>query len=181
MEINYEYEAKLLISEQDYLKLINNLPIKKTIIQTNYYLISQQLTTNQALRIREINNTYTLTLKTKQDNKNEEKNIPISQDIFNEIINTNSINHDLLTQLNLHINTIDNIFIIKTTRHQVDYQNIIVEIDKTTFNNTIDYEIEIEAINLEIANQKMQTFIKEFQITGIPSMPKIARYYQYNQ
>ncbi|WP_212685903.1 CYTH domain-containing protein, partial [Salmonella enterica] len=62
-----EIEFKNLLTEEEYLKLLSNLPFPKySQTQTNYYFETEDFSLKahgSALRIREKNGNYTLTLK----------------------------------------------------------------------------------------------------------------------
>ncbi|MGA0875693.1 MAG: CYTH domain-containing protein, partial [Bacilli bacterium] len=68
MSTNIEIEAKILVSEKEFtqLKALLNLSEKHKVTQTNYYVDDTKGSLRSygfALRIRELNQTYTLTLK----------------------------------------------------------------------------------------------------------------------
>ena len=182
MEKSIECEAKCLITKNEYQSILQACSVSKTIHQTNYYLdYDNQLKNNhQALRIRAKNDNYELTLKTKTSNGNIEQTINIDASCVANIINNHYLPTQLASEFNINISAIDSIKTIKTTRSCIKYHNLIVELDHTDFNGTIDYEIEIEGPNLKIANETLDRFCNEHNINPQPSMPKIARYDLYN-
>lgn len=183
MEKSIECEAKCLITKNEYQLILQACSVNKTIHQTNYYLdYDNHLKNNhQALRIRVKNDNYELTLKTKTSEGNIEQTINIDASCVADIIHNHYMPTQLASVLNINISEINSIKTIKTTRSCIKYQDLIVELDHTDFNGTIDYEIEIEAPNLEIANETLNQFCIEHNINPQPSMPKIARYDLYNQ
>lgn len=182
MEKSIECEAKCLITKNEYQSILQACSVSKTIHQTNYYLdYDNHLKNNhQALRIRAKNDNYELTLKTKTSEGNIEQTINIDASCVADIINNHDMPTQLASELNINISEIDSIKTIKTTRSCIKYHDLIVELDYTDFNGTIDYEIEIEAPNLKIANETLDQFCNEHNINPQPSMPKIARYDLYN-
>jgi uncharacterized protein YjbK len=84
MSTNIEIEAKILVSESDFNKLKSILGVqeKNKVKQTNYYIDDVKGTLRTygfVLRIREINQTFTLTLKSPMAEGTLEKNQPISE------------------------------------------------------------------------------------------------------
>lgn len=183
MEKSIECEAKCLITKNEYQSILQTSSVIETIHQTNYYIdYNNKLKNNhQALRIRAKNDKYELTLKTKTSEGNIEQTINIDASCVADIINNHCLPTQLAQELNINISDIDSIKIIKTTRSCIQYCDLIIELDHTDFNGTVDYEIEIEAPNLEVANETLNQFCNEHNINPQPSIAKIARYDLYNQ
>lgn len=182
MNTNLECEAKGLISQNDFEKILKNNEVDKIINQTNYYFDNNDQLKNlhMALRIREKNNSYEITTKKQTKNGMIETNIPITKEVLKLILSTHCIEDDLVSKLNLPFSEFNTIKEIKTKRYVILFNNYHIEVDKSTFKDTIDYEIEVEAKNLEIANLALNDFCKENDISIKPSQAKIARYDLYN-
>lgn len=180
---NYEYEAKMLIAENDFKEVLDQYPNITFITQVNYYLDYDNTLKNMgmALRIREKNGIYEITTKTKIDDGNLENNINIDKDTVELILQTKQIPSHLIKTLQLPISTITTIKEIKTKRFLIPYHDYTVEMDFNTFNTTNDYELEIEAPSLSKAQEIMNCFLDEHHIKGLDSKPKIARYDIYNK
>lgn len=178
----YEFEAKCLINENDYNNIINNENIISRVTQTNYYFDNDDYLkdNNMALRIRKKDNTYELTLKTKTENGNVEKNIDIDVDTFNNMVNNHVLDKVLCDQLEISISTFNSLKVIKTTRSSFNFNNHIIEVDFNTFDQAYDYEIEIESSCLELAYDVLNQLLDKYNITKLDSAPKIARYDWYN-
>ena len=177
----YEYEKKCLISEKNFLNLINKYNYLNKEEQINYYFDFNNFfkNKNQALRIREINNTYELTLKTKENNCNSEININIDFNDYNYILNNLCLPNNICQKLNLNQFTFNSLITIKTIRYKINYKNTIIELDKNFFNNYIDYEIEVESFSLDEASNILSEFLNENNIDFCPSKAKIARAISY--
>ncbi len=180
--MNFEYEAKALISFEDYTNLISNYDIIETINQTNIYFETADewfKYNKSALRIRMIDSEPTiLTLKQKIKDGN------IEHDFVLNTTETNSlINNFILPETELPLNDIilTKQFKMSTLRSKFSYNNLIIEVDRTDFKGVIDYEIEIEAPNIKIANETLKQLAQENNISLHPSAPKIARYFLYNK
>ncbi len=178
-----EFEAKQLISETQFNLLISNLNPNEVRNQTNIYLDtidSYFKRQNSALRLRNIDGQLIFSLKRQDSDGATEWNQPLTNATWDTIISSKQIDlsdyncpqNDLLTNLQL--------VEIETTRYVCSYNELMIELDKTRFNQTVDFEIEIEAKNLQTASDTMQKLITDFDLDVKKSYPKIARYFMYN-
>lgn len=178
-----EFESKGLISKTEFNLLLENLNQTEIKNQTNTYIDTTEgffKNQNSALRLRIINGQYIFSLKRQDDDGATEWNQPITKDEYTSICNSKSIDlsnykcpqDEILT--NLQINT------ITTTRYVCQYKDMIIELDETDFDTTIDYEIEIEAKNVQQANQYLTELSTAYNLDIKKSYPKIARYFMYN-
>ncbi|MGL5020447.1 MAG: CYTH domain-containing protein [Mycoplasmatales bacterium] len=178
-----EFEKKGIISEDDFFKIIKKTKVKEIITQDNYYFETSDeffKNNNSALRVRVKNDAYELTLKVQRELGNLEYNYDISKEEFTKMKITMKLPKVLHKYIDSTL-TFDNIKIIKTDRHIIEFNQHIIELDKTTFMNSIDYEIEVEAENLNQAQKIMDQFTGYVDIKYNESMPKIARYDLYNK
>lgn len=178
-----EFEAKGLITKQDFTKLLNDLTVSETKHQTNTYVDTREeffKSKNSALRLRIINDEYIFSLKQKDNDGATEWNCKLTEDEYNNICSTKQI--DLSKYDCPYNNTLTdlNIITITTNRYVLNYNNFIIELDETNFGNISDYEIEIESSSLKIANNTLQELATIYQLTINNSKPKIARYFDYN-
>ena len=152
-----EYEERVMISVNDYLKVIDDvknegLPINKLMIE-NVYLdnVNSFIYNNHMmLRIRNINQKeQELTLKVKtKDGSNLEIN--------------ETINHHPTIDKYLEGNLSDYIEIAKleTQRIEVQYKDYLLVIDKNKYHGVTDYDLEIESDSQE----KSLEIIKQYCI-----------------
>ena len=124
-----EIEAKALVSQDDYRKLSKLFPSSPRYTQTNYYIDSDDRILNKegiALRIREKDGNYELTLKTPLSQGLLEKNAPITKAQFEEFRDHNVFpKGDLvrfLTMLDIDINTLKILTSLTTDRIDVEYE-----------------------------------------------------------
>ena len=142
---NIERELKLLINKQVYDNLMNSYDFHKSIIQTNtYFDTANQDVKKQhgAVRIRTIENKKIFTLKIKKDEyAHYEFEKEISTENINEIEDPEILNWFNQYQIpkNLHPTAT-----FTTLRNVYEFENGELCLDKTTFKNHIDYEIEYE-------------------------------------
>ncbi len=180
--IQFEHEAKSLITKQDFNQLLTKYKLTKNIKQENIYFETNHnffKNMGAALRIRNYDDsTYELTIKIKNKDSNTEHNYQLTYEQFVQIKDTyqfpNFTYPFTLPSIDYAISTI-------TFRYQLNYHDHIIEIDQTHFNDVIDFEIEVESESIMQANKIMQLFLNENDILFKKSSPKIARYYQYNQ
>ncbi len=178
-----EFEAKGLISQKDFEKLVDNLEINEIRQQQNTYIDTKDgffKSQMCALRLRIIDGKYIFSLKRQDTDGATEWNDELSELQFNQIISTASIN--LSTFKCPYNEVLDNLQIvtISTKRYVCNVNGYSIELDVTTFGDTIDYEIEIESENLIQAEKIMDTLVKEYSLDIKKSYPKIARYFMYN-
>lgn len=178
-----EFESKGLISKDEFELLLQKLIIVDKREQSNTYLDTKDGFFKQessALRLRIIDNEYIFSLKRQDDDGATEWNESITKDIYDNIISTKEIDlsHYRCPQANKLTNL--EVVSITTRRYVCQYNEFSIELDETTFNNTVDYEIEIEADSLDTANLVMKDLALEYDLTIKKSYPKIARYFIYN-
>ena len=128
MENYIERELKILVSKEQFQKILNSYEFKKPIIQTNtYYDTNDQKIKhmNGALRIRTIENTHIFTLKIKKDSITH-------YEYEKEIQATN-------------INEIKDPEVLNWIKEYDIPTNICADI--TSYENHIDYELEYEYID----------------------------------
>lgn len=178
-----EFESKGLISKIDFDRLVESLDVIQIRNQSNVYIDTKDGFFKQdssALRLRIIDGEYIFSLKRQDIDGATEWNQDITKDVYNNIINSKAI--DLSQYSCPQENTLTNLELVSITtkRYVCQYNEFSIELDETTFNSTIDYEIEIEADSLGTAILVMNNLALEYDLTIKKSYPKIARYFMYN-
>lgn len=166
MATNIEIEAKVLISEEDYNRVIKHYKKENvsTITQINYYVDTDDLLLKQfgiGLRIRH-KGFYVLNMKAplqegllekKESITNEEYNLFKEKGIF-----PNGSIKNLLLMFGVDVNKLR----IQTslTTERINIENCcageIFAIDKNTYNGIVDYELELEGTSLERAKKALK-------------------------
>ena len=167
-----EIEAKSLVSEEDYRKLVRAFAAYPSYSQTNYYIDSdaRELAKDGiALRVREKNGSYELTLKTPLSEGLLEKNCVISRDQFidfrdNKVFPKGDTSR-FLTMLGINIEDLHILTALTTNRIDVEYKGGVLSIDKNTYLGETDYEVEFEYNSLAGAKAIMKDL---FEANGIP-------------
>ena len=163
-----EIEAKVLVQEDDYRKLTKLFPDAQRYKQVNYYIDSQDRALARsgiALRIREKNGQFELTLKTPLSQGLLEKNAPITMNEFCALRDFDEFpKNDLrrfLTMLDFNVDELKILTSLTTERMDVDYKKGLLSIDRNSYSGKIDYEVEFEFNNMEDAEQILGDFLKE--------------------
>ena len=172
MSTNVEIEIKSKLTKQDYDKLVQTFSNQKSYSQINYYFdtkdkeISER---NCGLRIREKNGRFELTLKIPNSEGKLEINQQISDKIAKSMLSNNmfidgEVKHCLESFLGIKTSNISNLGLLETERIDLTYKTGLISIDKSTYNNITEYEIEIEDESEEKAEKHLKEFLSGFEI-----------------
>ena len=154
---------------------ISNLE-DKVFKQTNYYFDTpdHKLINNHIiLRIREKSYNIKLTSKTKQEIGTLEKHIVLATDEAYKMIKEGfdasliGINEKVI-----------NIASLTTHRAKTTYKNGTIFLDKNTYFDTTDYEIEFEAAEIELGRKEFLEFLEENNLEYIKIVSKSKRAYE---
>lgn len=166
-----EIEAKVLITPEDYKKLMKHFPYAPRYIQTNYYIDSPDRVISKegfALRIREKEGIYELTLKTPLSQGLLEKNCTISKEVFTKFAKEQVFpkggTENFLRMLDIPVEELKILTSLTTERIDIEYQGGLLSIDRNTYSGITDYEIEFEYNNLAGAEKILEELLKEFDI-----------------
>ncbi len=183
MSNNIEIEAKVLITKEQYELLIRKLSDRhfEHFVQTNYYIDSETGTLHNfgfVMRIRK-KDIYTLTLKTPLAEGLLEKNQVISKEDYSALASKKAFPEGeikrFLELLGIDVSTLLIRTSLTTDRIELDYADGVLCLDKSTYNNQIDYEIELEETSMENAKN---TIIELCEKMGIKdySFNSISKY-----
>lgn len=170
MQNSMEYEAKVLISESEYEKLLNALMkfnLNK-ITQTNYYIDNDNLELHKlglGLRIRATHKYYEMTLKTPLKEGIKETTTTLSEEQFNTYLNSKDIQNEITNSLTYRINNLHIVGSLKTIRMECKITPHIICLDKSYYNNHVDYELEVESTSKETAEEFLKDILKNNNIT----------------
>jgi uncharacterized protein YjbK len=176
MNTNLEIEYKTLITQQEFNQLLAYFNQYKLINQTNYYYQStNSLRKKIAARIRQIDSSFELTFKIKQDKGKLEVN-------FN--VPSNSIDHfnrpDVQTFLKSHGYNRQWVFIgeLHTTRHLIVEEFGELCIDHNRYLGIEDYELEYEVKHddEDLAYARFIQILNQFSIKNIKAKAKFHRF-----
>ncbi|OZU90615.1 adenylate cyclase [Virgibacillus indicus] len=185
MSQEIEIEFKNLLTKEEFDRLLYNLPFPEySETQTNFYFETKNFSLREngcALRIREKNGKFQLTLKephsqgllethdvlTKQEAQNwmegniQEKEHTAKQLEAKGISPQNLIYYGSLT----------------TERREVDYQDVLLILDYSTYHGQEDYELELEASSRTIGEDVFNRLLEKYQIPKRKTPNKIKRFF----
>ncbi len=175
-----EIEAKVLVSEGDYRKLAKLFSSSPRHMQTNYYIDTEDLAlaaSGIALRIRETDGRYELTLKTPLSQGLLEKSTPIGMNEFCALRDFGEFpKNDLrrfLTMLDFDVDKLKILTSLSTDRIDVEYEGGLLSIDRNSYSGKVDFEVEFEYNNLAAAEKILAALLEK---NGIPcSFSRISK------
>lgn len=178
-----EIESKVLVSPEDYRKLVKLFPSAPRYMQTNYYIDSDErilAKSGIALRIREKNGAYEMTLKTPLSQGLLEKNVPLTMNEFCSFRDFNEFPKcDLkrfLTMLDFDVAQLKILTSLATERVDIEYEGGLLSIDRNSYSGKVDYEVEFEYNNMEDAERILGDFLKANDVPcNFSSVRKTAR------
>ena len=189
--INMEYEARAMVSEKQYLDILQYYSKTKkekrqsVNFNTYYDYLSLALTDNHiVLRTRSISNKdYELTLKIKGTKGDTEFNRLLTSKEY-ELMRKKvelpdcQIKYELI-QKGIDLSRLTLITDLKTERYEVFYKKYILVIDKNYYRGRVDYNVEVEAGSKKDAIKLLNKKFKNFGVSykkGYVSKSKRAIY-----
>lgn len=166
-----EIEAKVLVSQADYRKLTAKFKDHPRYMQTNYYVDTEDRKLAKegfALRIRERQGQYELTLKAPLSQGLLEKNLVISINDFAAFRDFQEFPKGdiarFLTMLDFDVPSLKILTSLSTERIDVEYEGGLLSIDRNAYSGQTDYEVEFEFNNLAGAEAILERLLKENDI-----------------
>ena len=166
-----EIEAKVLLSKDDYQKLVKHFPHAPRYVQTNHYIDSDDrvlLKDGIALRIREKKGLYELTLKTPLSQGLLEKNVAITIDDLVDLRDEDKFPQGdiarFLTMLDIDISQLKILTSMTTERIDIQYEGGLLSLDRSTYSGQTDYEVEFEFNNMNDAERILKNLLDELEI-----------------
>ena len=172
MGTNVEIEVKSPLSKEEYDKLISAFSNIKIYTQVNYYFDTKSLeiiSKKCGLRLREKDSAFELTLKVPHEEGKLEINQQIPDKIAKSLLNEHIFpDGEVLTYLTnvlgIKLKEIFCLGKLVTKRADIPYKDALISIDESTYNNIVDYEIEIEDSSLPLAKKHLKEFLAQFDI-----------------
>ena len=175
--INKEYEARVMVSEKEYLELLRHYSKcrcpKRKIVNTNTYFDYENLfltKNHMVLRTRSISeNEYELTLKIKGEESDLELNHILSKEEYEmmreKILIPKSNVLDKLEELKIDLSKLVLLTDLTTERIEIKYKKYTLVIDKNYFRNRVDYNVEVESFTRKAAKIYLLKHVLPFGIT----------------
>ena len=175
-KVSMEYEARVMISESEYLKIkeeyLNIGRICREFTNKNTYFDSPDLYLthhHMVLRIREINDSEKeLTLKIKEKDGDIEITHNIeSEKEYQKLLSGNINNLEIEKEISSRggdIKILGVITTLTTERVEVEFDDHLLVIDKNFYNNKIDFNLEVESTSRELAKEYLEKVISKYGI-----------------
>jgi uncharacterized protein YjbK len=168
MSSNIEIEAKVLLLKDEYDTIIEKLGLSKyrRVKQTNHYIDTADRFLKRngiALRIRERDEEFVLTLKTPLSEGLLEKNENISWRDFEKLTENNifpdgNIKKFLLI-LGVKAGELKVLTSLCTERIEVNFEGFDLALDKNIYSDIVDYELEVESSSMERAQEEIEKIL----------------------
>lgn len=185
MSQELEIEFKNLLTEQEYTSLLNFFEVKETdfFSQTNHYYDTKDYLLRQlrsGLRIRVLPLNAELTLKTPMGLHLLETTDKLTQeeaDLFvkQQTIKANGAVGKKLTEMNVPIEELYCFGSLKTIRFEKVVPEGLIVLDKSSYAEKVDYELEFEAQSHEKGKSFFNRFLKLHEIPIRKGKNKIER------
>ncbi|WP_188455651.1 CYTH domain-containing protein [Virgibacillus oceani] len=180
-----EIEYKNILTKDEFEACLHRYPFPESgVKQTNYYFETSDFSLKEhgcALRIREKNGKFVLTLKEPHPNGLLETHEPLSKEEAHEMINGKIVKRDTINnQLqNKNIAMTEIVYCGKliTVRREINYENVLLVLDYSMYNEAADYELEIEAPTEDIGKNFMNNFLAKNNINKRDTPTKIERFF----
>ncbi|WP_067842068.1 CYTH domain-containing protein [Amphibacillus sediminis] len=187
MNQEIEIECKNLLTEIEYQRLLDYFELTnlEPTLQINHYFETPDFALKQkgsALRIRAKQNHYTLTLKQPfQDGLLETHDSLLENQVRlwlnNKPIFTPHVGIQL-EKIGIKLNQLKYGGALETARIEVYYHESLVVLDKSRYNGTVDYELEVESDQRSKAESTMDHLIERLALTRKETPNKIERFYR---
>jgi uncharacterized protein YjbK len=186
MSQEIEIEFKNLLTVQEFQKLIYYFQVAPSDFktQTNHYFDTpsfQLKEMSSALRIREINEVYTLTLKQPHGEDLLETHQVISLEDKKRFMEHGHLpNGEIMDRLFVDtiVSSLTYFGSLKTTRAEIQYKDGKLVFDHSHYLNVEDYELEYEVTNRQIGHEIFTDLLKKMNIPVRVTDNKIKRFYE---
>ncbi|EJQ0569506.1 CYTH domain-containing protein [Listeria innocua] len=183
-----EIEFRNLLTKEEYDRLIEDFRIKEDDFfeQTNFYLDTADFglkERNSALRIRQLETQYQLTLKTPEARGLMETTQILAADQATAITDGANIPvgpvRDTLKEIGINHEDLQVFGSLKTIRAEKDYKKGLLVFDKNFYGSISDFDLEYEVSDYVKGKEIFDKLLKEYQITNHPAENKVARFYNH--
>jgi len=186
MSENIEIEYKVLLTKNLFNKLETEMPFpREAIVQVNHYFDTKNFLLKKfrcSLRIREIDEQYTLTLKQPMDQNILETNDILTKEEFHAWMYGNPIpkshTSKKLRRLGVAESDLSYFGALKTERKEFSSEKTAYCLDKSIYNGVTDYELEIEAPTIEIGKSIFNNLLEKYNIPKKDPITKIERFFR---
>lgn len=184
---NIEIEFKNMLTKEEYESLLTHFQIKEEDLfeQENHYFDTSDFALkakHSALRIRQKNGEYELTLKQPHPDGLLETNKVLSKEASNAIFSTGKINDEqisnLLEKMNIDPASILYFGSLRTVRAEKSIGNGLLVLDHSFYLKKEDYELEYEVSNREEGKIYFTELLSTLKIPVRKTKNKVRRFYE---
>jgi uncharacterized protein YjbK len=186
MRQELEIEFKNILTKTEFHRLIKHFNITKEqfVTQENHYFDTPDFALKEkgsALRIREKNGNFTLTLKQPSEKGLLESHQPLSKDEVDALINGNGrISGEIakiIEELGVPVQDIQYFGTLRTERAEMSYRDGILVFDHSFYLNTEDFEVEYEVKDERTGWKNFLELLQTFHIPKRMTENKIKRFF----
>lgn len=185
MSQEIEIEYKNLLTKSEFDRLLQHYPFpEKASIQTNYYLETADFALKEkgcALRVRKQNGHYVLTLKEPHKHGLLETHDTLTETETHQILHGGTIVKkdvsERLYTLNIPLSSLIYYGKLTTERRETEFDHALLVLDHSIYNDTDDYELEVEAPTETIGMQVFQQLLQQQDIQKRETPNKIKRFF----
>jgi uncharacterized protein YjbK len=187
MSQTIEIEFKNLLTDAEYERIKKYFQLDSSLffVQENHYFDTTDFSLKEngaALRIRKKGKRFELTLKQPLPSGLLETNQMLTNDEAIHALTFNQIPTGQITQLISEMNIDPNSVIffgtLTTERAEWEYQNGLLVLDKSSYLETVDYELEYEVQEFTVGKIQFAQLLHSLQIPKRKTDNKIKRFYQ---
>lgn len=187
MSQNIEIEFKNLLTEEEFTLLKKHLNMDESlfITQVNHYFDTENFTLKGhgcALRIREKNGSFELTLKQPHPEGLLETNQIISEVEAKSVLGKNAFINgpvkEAILKLGIEPEELSYFGSLTTNRAEKEYKGGLVVLDYSTYLNQFDYEVEYEVKDFQQGKKIFENLLRELHIPIRQTENKIRRFYE---
>lgn len=180
-----EIEFKNLLTKAEFNHLLDAYAFPKDAhTQTNFYFETEDFRLkdkHSALRIREKNDNYTLTLKEPYEDGLLESHDALTKQEATAWIEGNPVAKEFtskqLAKLNIPEEDFKYYGSLQTERREINFDNVLLVLDYSKYNQQEDFELELEADNFKTGKQIFEEILNKHQIPTRKTPSKIERFF----
>lgn len=186
MSRHIEIEYKNMITEAEFRNFIKYFSIADHdfILQKNYYFETPEYALKNAraaLRIREKQGRFVLTLKEEKPYGHLETTQQLLEDSARDIIRTGRFPEGpvfaRLKEIGVDAHKIRYIGKLETERAEIPYAGGLLVLDRSSYFQKVDFEVEYEVDDPEAGKKIFHALLQKLQIPERKSVNKIARFF----
>ncbi|WP_394235395.1 CYTH domain-containing protein [Niallia oryzisoli] len=186
MSQNIEIEFKNMLEKEEFDRLLTKFHLTPLDFfrQENHYFDTKDFSLKQkgcALRIREKNDKYEMTLKEPHPDGLLETNEILTQEYAQTLLNRGHIKDGIIkrqiSELGINMNDLCYFGTLMTERAEIPYHGGLLVLDSSSYLNNKDYELEYEVSNRESGMAIFHQLLGEMKIPIRKTDNKVKRFY----